>query len=148
MRRKLTEKTSQLEDRAYAAKRKMDNVIRVEAHKQILSEMAAIKESLGRQSIRLRRARSEPERDLALEQTAQLVNEIVLRFSSSRNDSDAGTPEVWTPTLDSMGTDATALHRACGRSRSRSHDADMTSMPQTTPLPATPPDTSAASTVG
>ena len=43
MRRKLTEKTSQLEDRAYAAKRKMDNVIRVEAHKQILSEMAAIK---------------------------------------------------------------------------------------------------------
>ena len=90
MRRKLTEKTSQLEDRAYAAKRKMDNVIRVEAHKQILSEMAAIKESLGRQSIRLRRARSEPERDLALEQTAQLVNEIVLRFSSSRNDSDAG----------------------------------------------------------
>ena len=102
MRRKLTEKTSQLEDRAYAAKRKMDNVIRVEAHKQILSEMAAIKESLGRQNIRLRRARSEPERDLALEQTAQLVNEIVLRFSSSRNDSDAGTPEVWTPALDSF----------------------------------------------
>ena len=102
MRRKLTEKTSQLADRAYAAKRKMDNVIRVEAHKQILSEMAAIKESLGRQSIRLRRARSEPERDLALEQTAQLVNEIVLRFSSSRNDSDAGTPEVWTPALDSF----------------------------------------------
>ena len=100
MRRKLTEKTSQLADRAYAAKRKMDNVIR--AHKQILSEMAAIKESLGRQSIRLRRARSEPERDLALEQTAQLVNEIVLRFSSSRNDSDAGTPEVWTPALDSF----------------------------------------------
>ena len=100
MRRKLTEKTSQLADRAYAAKRKMDNAIR--AHKQILSEMAAIKESLGRQSIRLRRARSEPERDLALEQTAQLVNEIVLRFSSSRNDSDAGTPEVWTPALDSF----------------------------------------------
>ena len=75
MRRKLTEKTSQLEDRAYAAKRKMEK-----AHKQILSEMAAIKESLGRQSIRLRRARSEPERDLALEQTAQLVNEIVLGF--------------------------------------------------------------------
>merc|ERR1711893_139744 len=74
MRRKLTEKTSQLADRAYAAKRKMKK-----AHKQILSEMAAIKESLGRQSIRLRRARSEPERDLALEQTAQLVNEIVLR---------------------------------------------------------------------
>ena len=84
MRRKLTEKTSQLADRAYAAKRKMEK-----AHKQILSEMAAIKESLGRQSIRLRRARSEPERDLALEQTAQLVNEIVLRFSSSRNVSDA-----------------------------------------------------------
>ena len=102
MRRKLTEKTSQLEDRAYAAKRKMDNVIRVEAHKQILSEMAAIKESLGRQSIRLRRARSETERDLALEQTAHLVNEIVLRFSSSRNDSDAGMPEVWTPALDSF----------------------------------------------
>ena len=80
MRRKLTEKTSQLADRAYAAKRKMDNVIRVEAHKQILSEMAAIKESLGRQSIRLRRARSEFERDLALEQTAHLVNEIVLGF--------------------------------------------------------------------
>ena len=97
MRRKLTEKTSQLADRAYAAKRKMEK-----AHKQILSEMAAIKESLGRQSIRLRRARSEPERDLALEQTAQLVNEIVLRFSSSRNDSDAGTPEVWTPALDSF----------------------------------------------
>ena len=89
MRRKLTEKTSQLADRAYAAKRKMDNVIRVEAHKQILSEMAAIKESLGRQSIRLRRARSEPGRDLALEQTAQLVNEIVLRCSPSRNVSDA-----------------------------------------------------------
>ena len=70
MRRKLTEKTSQLADRAYAAKR----------HKQILSEMAAIKESLGRQSIRLRRARSETERDLALEQTAHLVNEIVLGF--------------------------------------------------------------------
>ena len=97
MRRKLTEKTSQLADRAYAAKRKMEK-----AHKQILSEMAAIKESLGRQIIRLRRARSEPERDLALEQTAQLVNEIVLRFSSSRNDSDAGTPEVWTPALDSF----------------------------------------------
>ena len=97
MRRQLTEKTSQLADRAYAAKRKMEK-----AHKQILSEMAAIKESLGRQSIRLRRARSEPERDLALEQTAQLVNKIVLRFSSSRNDSDAGTPEVWTPALDSF----------------------------------------------
>ena len=39
MRRKLTEKTSQLADRAYAAKRKMDNAIRVEAHEQILSEM-------------------------------------------------------------------------------------------------------------
>ena len=75
MRRKLTEKTSQLADRAYAAKRKMEK-----AHKQILSEMAAIKESLGRQSIRLRRARSETERDLALEQTAHLVNEIVLGF--------------------------------------------------------------------
>ena len=39
MRRKLTEKTSQLADRAYTAKRKLDNAIRVEAHKQNLSEM-------------------------------------------------------------------------------------------------------------
>ena len=93
---------SKLEERAYATKWKKDYVKRVEAHKQILSELVAIKESLGRQSIRLRRARSEPSRDLALEQTAQLVNEIVLRFSSSRNDSDAGTPEVWTPALDSF----------------------------------------------
>ena len=71
---------SKLEERAYATKWKKDYVKRVEAHKQILSELVAIKESLGRQSIRLRRARSETERDLALEQTAHLVNEIVLGF--------------------------------------------------------------------
>merc|ERR1712079_971295 len=119
MRRKLTEKTSQLADRAYAAKMKMDNVIRVEAHKQILSEMAAIKESQGRQSIRLRRARSEPERDLALEQTAQLVNEIVLHGDTwqaqwhSGNGTVTHSRHLHSINGSGMGTDATALNLNC-----------------------------------
>ena len=77
MRRRVLVKTSQLEDRAYTAKKKED-AIKAEIVKKAHAEMADIKATLARQSFRIRRARSEPERDLALEQAAQLLKEIEL----------------------------------------------------------------------
>ena len=52
--------------------------IEVEILKKAHAERADIKATLARQSFRIRRARSEPERDLALEQAAQLLKEIEL----------------------------------------------------------------------
>ena len=77
MRRRVLVKTSQLEDRAYTAKKKED-AIEAEILKKAHAEMADTKATLARQSFRIRRARSEPERDLALEQAAQLLKEIEL----------------------------------------------------------------------
>ena len=75
MRRRVLVKTSQLEDRAYTAKKKED-AIKAEIVKKAHAEMADIKATLARQSFRIRRARSEPERDLELEQAAHFLKEI------------------------------------------------------------------------
>ena len=77
MRRRVLVKTSQLEDRPYTAKKKED-AIEAEILKKAHAQMADTKATLARQSFRIRRARSEPERDLALEQAAQLLKEIEL----------------------------------------------------------------------
>ena len=77
MRRRVLVKTSQLEDRAYTAKKKED-AIEAEILKKAHAQMADTKATLARQSFRIRRARSEPERDLALEQAAQVLKEIEL----------------------------------------------------------------------
>ena len=60
------------------AQKKKEDAIEVEILKKAHAERADIKATLARQSFRIRRAKSEPERDLALEQAAQLLKEIEL----------------------------------------------------------------------
>ena len=59
-------------------KKKKEDAIEIEILKKAHAEKADIKATLARQSFRIRRAKSEPERDLALEQAAQLLKEIEL----------------------------------------------------------------------